>query len=57
MELFNPDLYALVDCLRSCFIVFLRKELKETATEKNKHITGKSIIGGPSGRPDTKYLL
>ena len=37
MKLFNPTSHVLVDCLHFCFIVFLRKELKETATKKNKH--------------------
>lgn len=57
MELFNPTSHVLVDCQRSCFIVFLLKELRETASEKNEHIIGKSMKRGPSGRPDTNYFL
>ena len=37
MKLVNPAFHVLVDCLHFCFIAFLRKELKETATKKNKH--------------------
>ena len=57
IELFNPTSHVLVDCQRSCFIVFLLKELKETASEKNEHIIGESMKRGPSGRPDTNYFL
>ena len=42
VELFNPASRVLVDCLEFCFIVVLRKELKEMAEEWNEHIISKS---------------
>ena len=56
-EIFNRGSSILLDCLRSCFIVFPLKAPKEMPTEWNEHTLSKNIRGGPSGRPVTMYSL
>ena len=56
LDLFSNDDPVLLEAIRFCFMLLLRKELKEIASDWNVHIIS-SRYQGPRGRPDTMYFL
>ena len=56
LDLFSNDDPVLLEAIRFCFMLLLRKEFKEIASDWNVHIIS-SRYQGPRGRPDTMYFL
>lgn len=57
LDLFSNDEPVILDCIRFCFMSFIRKDLKSIARDWNAHLLSHSRYGSPTGRPDTMYLL
>ena len=57
LEIFDPSVLALLDCIRFWFMSILRKELTYIANEWNRHQLSPNRNNAPSGRPDAMYFL
>ena len=57
LNVFTSSDPVLVDCIRFCFMVLIRKELQSVRDDWNAHIISKSRNSGPRGRPDVMYYL
>ena len=57
LEIFDPSVLTLLDCIRFWFMSILRQELKDTANEWNHHLLSPKRNNTASARPDVMNLL